>query len=105
MSTIAATEICIYFCSGIADDASQENEISTIFKHIKEKEGGKLDILINNAYDYDYIKTLDIKNSIPPWDPSRKEILDNFFNQCQGLRKQLISLSLASRQVQITYHF
>merc|ERR1711997_446114 len=31
---------------GVADDTSQENELSTIFEHIKEKEGGKLDIVI-----------------------------------------------------------
>ena len=89
------------FCSGITDESSQEKDISTIFEHIKEKEDGRLDILINNAYDFDYLNTLDVEKLNPSWDQSCDERWDNVVNQCQGLRKQLISLSLASRQVLI----
>ena len=74
---------------------NDECDIQPIFDYIEKKEDGKLDILVNNFYDYDYLKASSLKNSISVHDnPIGWEYL---VNQNNDLRKLLMSSFFASR--------
>ena len=96
---IKGLQILISICPGIQDGTNEECDISTIFEHIKHQEDGKLDILINNFYDYNYLNTCKHEKPISICD--QPVVWENIIHQCHGLRKQLISISLASRYAKI----
>merc|ERR1712223_1174372 len=87
----------VFPIQGFKDGTNEECDISTIFEHIKQQEDGKLDILINNFYDYNYLNTC--KNEKPISICDQPVAWENIIHQCHGLRKQLISISLASRMM------
>ena len=70
-------------------------DIQPIFDYIKKKEDGKLDILVNNFYDYDHLKNSSLNNSISIHDNPIK--WENIVHQKIGLTKLLTSASFASR--------
>ena len=88
--------IVLIFSDFIREHSNQDEcDIQPIFDYIEKKEDGKLDILVNNFYDYDYLKTSSLKNSISihnnpiGW--------ENIVNQNNGLTKLLMSSVFSSR--------
>ena len=91
-----SVSIILIFSDFIREHSNHDEcDIQPIFDYIKKKEDAKLDILVNNFYDYDYLKTSSLKNSISIHDnPIGWE---NLVNQNNGLTKLLMSTFFASR--------
>ena len=78
-------------------DWTDDKDVRSVFDYIMHEEKGQLDVLVNNAYDYDQRgNDMSKTNTQPSWEHSLLNSWNDTSN-FSGLKTHCISMALASR--------
>ena len=83
----------------ISVDWTDDKDVRSVFDYIMHEEKGQLDVLVNNAYDYDQRgndTNITDEHTQPSWENSLLNSW-NDTNSFSGLKTHCISMALASR--------